>query len=549
MPSQRKRVQNTVRATGTLRAAIYCRVSTTSQAIDGTSLESQLDNCREHCDRNGWVTLPEPFVDGGVSGALASRPQLDTMVALAERGEIDVVVVSRLDRLGRSVLHLATLVQRLDELGVRVIVVSGGVDTSTPTGRLLLTILGALAEFERVLIQERTTEGLHRRAVEGAYVASVAPYGYRRVGTGRDARLEVDETQAQAIKMIYERLIVGQDSMADLVRTLNEAGLAPQQDGKWNVARLSRWIRGSVASTAAGVWQYGDTRVEVPPILAQHEADAWTAWLADRDAQKSIRHSTYLLSGMVNMPCGGSATGRTAKTKARAQSPIYACLDHLARRADDPEQCDCRNVLVDALDKAVWAKVASALTDPTALAALSSDDTGGIDIGGDTLETRLAEVTARLEETRERAASEYKAAVMDGFDALTAREMVSYLRDDIAVQDAERGRLALALAQTRRARRSKTETDEAAARVAQAITNLDRDGRRAVLLAAGTDVRITGYEECSACSGRGYAGRGSDGAPAPCQVCCRMRVLPIVKVTVTLPEALLVAREELAAAV
>src|SRR5580765_3031343 len=169
MPSQRKRVQNAVRVTATLRAAIYCRVSTASQAIDGTSLESQLETCRDHCERNGWVTLPEPFVDGGVSGALASRPQLDAMVALAECGEIDVVVVSRLDRLGRSVLHLATLVQRLDELGVRVVVVSGGVDTSTPTGRLLLTILGALAEFERVLIQERTTEGLHRRAGEGVY--------------------------------------------------------------------------------------------------------------------------------------------------------------------------------------------------------------------------------------------------------------------------------------------------------------------------------------------------------------------------------------------
>jgi hypothetical protein len=301
-----------------------------------------------------------------------------------------------------------------------------------------------------------------------------------------------------------------------------------------------------VTSTAAGIWQYGDARVEVPAILEHHEADAWAAWLADRDARKPVRKARYLLSGMVLMPCGSTATGRFPKTAARAQSPIYACLNHLGRRNGDPDQCDCRNVLVEALDEAVWGEIAQALHDPTALAALAVD-THILDIGGGTLEARLTETITALAGLRSRAAEEYKALRMDGFDPETAREFVVYAREEIARLDAERGRLSLAVAQTRR--RSGADTQQAVERIAQAITKLDADGRRSVLVAAGTQVAITGWEECSECGGKGYAGRGSDGTPAPCPMCRRMKSLPMVEVTVTLPEALLGVRADLAEAI
>lgn len=548
MPRQRKRVAADSPQTrnGSLRAAIYARVSTTSQVTDGTSLNSQLESCMARCQQQDWSTLPNPFVDGGVSGALNSRPALDALVALADQRAFDVLVISKLDRLGRSLLHLLTLVQRLDEMGVRVVSVSDGVDTATDTGRLLLGLLGLLAEFERNRIRERTLEGLHRRAAEGAYVASLPPYGYRRVGIKKDARLEIDVAQAKAIQLMYSGLVVDKLTMAEVVRLLNVTGLATQQGEQWTIQRLSRWIRGSVTTTAAGIWQYGDTRVEIPPILEQHEADAWAAWLADRDERLSVRHGKYLLSGMITMPCGNRATGRTAKTAARTQSPIYACLNHLAHRADDSQQCDCRNVLVETLDDAVWGEISKALNDPAALAALSADDTSGLDIGAGTLEARLTETTKALESLKARAAEEYRALMLDGFEAGTAREMVAYLREHIAHLAVERGRLTLAMAQTKR----RTPADAATAheKVASAITKLDHNGRRNVLLAAGTQVHLTGFEQCTGCDGRGYAGQ-LDGRPDPCPRCRRMRVLPVVEVRVTLPEALLGVRAELAAAV
>lgn len=400
-----------------------------------------------------------------------------------------------------------------------------------------------MAEFERDRIRERTVEGLHRRAAEGAYVASKPPYGFKRVGKGKDARLEIDEAQAKAIRHMYFGLVVEKTTMADVVRVLNAAGLLTQQGERWTVQRLSRWIRGSVTTTAAGIWEYGDSRVTIPPILEQHEADAWAAWLADRDERFSVRHGKYLLSGMIMMPCGSTATGRTAKTAARTQSPVYACLNHLARRADDQQQCDCRNVLVETLDEAVWSEIAKALSDPTALAAPSAAGASSVDIGGGNLDARLADTTRLLAGLKARAADEYRALMLDGFDAATAREMVGYLRDNIAQLDAERGRLSLALAQSNR--HSPADTARAREKVASAIAELDQEGRRNVLVASGTEVDISGFEECGECDGRGYAGR-LNGRPAPCTRCRRMRFLPLVEVRVTLPEALLGVRTDLA---
>jgi hypothetical protein len=228
------------------------------------------------------------------------------------------------------------------------------------------------------------------------------------------------------------------------------------------------------------------------------------------------------------------------------QSPIYACLNHLTRRANEPEQCNCRNVLVDVLDGAVWAEIANALNDSAALAALSADDASRLDIGGANLEARRVETTTALERLRARTAAEYRALMLDGFDAAVAREMVGYLRDDIERLEAERGRLNLALAQSKRPRPA--DTDAAREKVANSIRSLDQDARRNVLVAAGTEIHITGFEKCGRCDGRGYAGR-IDGRPAPCPTCRRMRVLPVVDVGVTLPEALLGVRAELTEAV
>ncbi len=99
-------------------------------------------------------------MDHGVSGAKARRPALDELVAAARKREIDALAVVKLDRLARSVRHLTELGSELEALGVDLIVIDQGIDTTTPAGRLLFNVLGSIAEFERDLIRERTLAGL-----------------------------------------------------------------------------------------------------------------------------------------------------------------------------------------------------------------------------------------------------------------------------------------------------------------------------------------------------------------------------------------------------
>jgi putative DNA-invertase from lambdoid prophage Rac len=146
-----------------MKIAAYARVSTTDQ-----NCEVQLRELRDYVARRGWDPATE-YIDSGVSGAKASRPALDRLMTAAARRDIDCVLVLKLDRFGRSVLHLSQQLAALTSYGVRFIAVSQGVDTdaSNPSSRLLLTILAGVAEFERELIRERTLSGVRAAKARG----------------------------------------------------------------------------------------------------------------------------------------------------------------------------------------------------------------------------------------------------------------------------------------------------------------------------------------------------------------------------------------------
>ena len=117
-------------------AAAYCRVSTAAQAVDGLSLPEQEKALKAEAEAKGWeISL---YVDKGVSGRLEHRPQLDRLLADAEAGTIEYMLVSRLDRLGRNTRNLHNLLHRLDAAGVKFVCLSPVIDTSTASGKLQL---------------------------------------------------------------------------------------------------------------------------------------------------------------------------------------------------------------------------------------------------------------------------------------------------------------------------------------------------------------------------------------------------------------------------
>jgi DNA invertase Pin-like site-specific DNA recombinase len=143
-----------------MKAALYARVSTLDQEP-----ENQLQELRSYAEARGW-TVSE-YIDKGISGGKDRRPALDDLVRDARRRRFDVLVCWRLDRLGRNLKHLVTLLEDVQAVGVAFVSLGEGIDCMTPAGKLQLHILAALAEFERERIRERVLAGLRRARTQG----------------------------------------------------------------------------------------------------------------------------------------------------------------------------------------------------------------------------------------------------------------------------------------------------------------------------------------------------------------------------------------------
>jgi len=173
IPAQ-ERVPNT-------RVAFYSRVSTNH----GQDPELQLRELREYAASRGWI-VAEEYIDLGISGSKTSRPALNRLMADAQRRKFDAVLVWKLDRFGRSLRHLVNALAELEALGVAFISFRDNLDLGTPSGRLMFQIIGAMAEFERTLIQERVKAGLRNARAKG-----------RRLGR---PRVNVDKGKIDALR-------------------------------------------------------------------------------------------------------------------------------------------------------------------------------------------------------------------------------------------------------------------------------------------------------------------------------------------------------------
>jgi DNA invertase Pin-like site-specific DNA recombinase len=163
------------------RVALYSRVST----HHGQDPELQLRELREYAEARG-LTIVQEYTDVGFSGSKDSRPALNQLMADARRRRFDSVLVWKLDRFGRSLRHLVNALAELEALGVAFVSFRDNLDLSTPSGRLMFQIIGAMAEFERSLIQERVKAGLRNARAKG-----------KKLGRPRTA---IDESRVEKLR-------------------------------------------------------------------------------------------------------------------------------------------------------------------------------------------------------------------------------------------------------------------------------------------------------------------------------------------------------------
>jgi DNA invertase Pin-like site-specific DNA recombinase len=150
------------------RVALYARVSDPRGGRQHPDI--QLSELRDYARHRGWEVLPEFVYVDRLSGSRDSRPELNRLMADARRRRFNIVLVWKLDRLGRSLRHLVNTLAEFESLGIALVSMRESLDLSVPAGRLMFQIIGAMAEFERGLISERVTAGMRHAKTRGIHV-------------------------------------------------------------------------------------------------------------------------------------------------------------------------------------------------------------------------------------------------------------------------------------------------------------------------------------------------------------------------------------------
>jgi len=215
-----------------MNTAIYLRVSTTEQALEGYGLDVQREKCRAMAAVKGWRVARE-FVDDGISGTKGEdhRQGLADMLDAIAADEVDGVIVSSIDRLGRSTRLVLRMVERMEGEGVDLVSCKESLDTSTATGRFVLRMFASLAELDRDNIVERTTEGRNARGRVDGDRGGRVPMGYERLEGGGTA---IVWSEAEIVKDIFTWRFDEGCKYHEIASKLNEQGIKTSRGKEWH---------------------------------------------------------------------------------------------------------------------------------------------------------------------------------------------------------------------------------------------------------------------------------------------------------------------------
>lgn len=290
------------------RCAIYTRKSTNSRLeLEVNSLTTQHEICSAYIasqQYRGWVALPKRYDDGGHSGSGLERPALLTLMHDIEAGEVDAVVVYKIDRLTRSLLDFVRLIEVFDRRSVGLVSVSQAFDTTDSMGRMILNVLLTFSQFERELIAERVRDSIRTRKRHGRVHGGLAPFGYDY----RDGELEIVEAEAKIVRFIFDTFLrkgtytavmtavreAGLSSSMKTMKNGNVRGGRPMSPGSvYNILRNPIYV-GEIRSDN-GTWPGRHN-----PVIDQRTWDAASALAAGRTRQgPSALGTEHFLAGIL----------------------------------------------------------------------------------------------------------------------------------------------------------------------------------------------------------------------------------------------------------
>ena len=364
---------------GPKRCAIYTRKSTAiGLEQDFNSLDAQREACEQYIGSRvhaGWYLLPERYDDGGFTGANLERPAFQKLMQDIEQGKIDIVITYKVDRLSRSLLDFARIMDVFQRAGVSFVSVTQNFSTADAMGRLTLNMLMSFAEFEREMIAERTRDKMAAARKKGKWIGGRVPLGYRVEG----GKLVIHEDEAVLVRELF-RVYQEEKSLVATADVLNARGWRTKKcitrTGK-HTGGL-RWDKGSVHRQLTNQIYVGKVNFQGQIYEGEHEAiiDEQTfarvqqllkSLAPDASGDRRCRLD-FLLRGLLRCRvCGSAMTPRWSSSRGR-EYRYYVCtrVSSSGRQA-----CSVRSVPADAIEEFVVKQIRSVVEKPEMLARVT----------------------------------------------------------------------------------------------------------------------------------------------------------------------------------
>ena len=490
-----------------MRAALYERVSTDQQA-ERYGIASQDWGLKKRAQERGYNLVPDretdAFVDEGYSGSDLKRPALTRLRQSVREGHVDVMLCYDPDRLSRSLSDLLLLTDEFEQAKTRLEFITQELDAS-PEGKMFFAIRGAVAEYERAKIRERTIRGRLQKARQGKVISrAAAPFGYRF--DPATSTLVINEEEAKVIRLAFYLYTNERLSLLQLADRLNRMRMARPHGGqRWHSSHLGRMLRNE---TYAGTlwqnrWQTEKTTssldqrshikmskrpkeeqipVAVPPIVSQETFNTTQKRLEEnlRLAQRNSKRE-YLLSGLLKHACGSSMGGRT-----HGAYNYYFCYKTQKFKAPindkgEPQTCSSRWVNGKDLEAVVWERVTDLLRQPDLLQRELENLTRPDSATREALQNELADVGKQLEELpkeERRLVEGYRKGFYADF---MMREEMKRVRGEQTKLQGRRRELELKIAHLDNVISYKGQIQKLAERLSQGLDSMDFEQRRELL--------------------------------------------------------------------
>jgi len=333
------------------KVAVYARVSTQEQAVEGVSIEAQVAALQAYARSQGWEIADE-YIDGGYSGGTDERPALKRLLVDAKQHRFNILAVCKLDRFFRNLRLLLNHLHGLEQLGIKFVSTQEGLDTSTPYGNFAVQIMGVIAEFERGRIGERVKDSRRYLINGGNWPGGRTLYGYRWLN--KERKWEVVPEEAETVRSIYYLYIDRKKGMEAIVRILNDEGPRTRSGTRWNMSTVRKVL---VHPAYKGQHPMG---VPVPAII---DESTWQLAQQKREHARSliVDPKGWLLQGMCY--CGQCGHVLQCSRKKPQEHRYYACRGrvHHWKLGEGRKRCDLPYVRADWLEWGVWNKVKAIL--------------------------------------------------------------------------------------------------------------------------------------------------------------------------------------------